>query len=125
MAQSAIAPPKPSVDHLMDAPLQQLIDELHITLKEASISEPGFTGYAFVDDRGVVLAMPPARTELEHDCIARYLIGTVFGVDGMPPLPGLYEVTEVTEATNGVLDRVADSDPDMDEALRRVRGGAA
>ncbi|MET7731594.1 hypothetical protein ABZT02_09515 [Streptomyces sp. NPDC005402] len=121
---NAVAIRKPSVDYLMDAPLQQLVDELHITLKEAPISEPGFTGYAFVDKRGVVIAMPPARTELEHDCIARYLIGTVFHVDGMPPLPDLYEVTEVTENTNGVLSGLdGDSDPDMDEALRRVREG--
>lgn len=103
---NATATRKPSVRHLMDAPLAQLVDELHITLKEAPISEPGFTGYAFVDKRGVVIAMPPARTELEHDCIARFLIGTVFHVDGMPPLPDLYEVTELPEATNEVLRRV-------------------
>src|SRR4051812_17045549 len=115
MAQSAIATPAPSVRHLMDAPLAQLVDELHVTLKEAPISEPGFTGYAFVDKRGVVIAMPAGRTELEHDCIARYLIGTVFHVDGMPPLPDLYEVTEVTELANDVLDGLdGDSDPDMD-----------
>ncbi|GGX54203.1 hypothetical protein [Streptomyces fructofermentans] len=86
----------PSVDHLMDAPLQQLVDELGITLDESSIDEPGFTGYAYVTRNRVVVSLPPNRSELEHDCMARYLIGTAFKVDGLPPLPEPFRVVDIT-----------------------------
>ncbi|MCX5338120.1 hypothetical protein [Streptomyces sp. NBC_00140] len=91
---------KPSVDHLMDTPLQQLVEELHITLDESSITDPGFTGYAYVTRDEVVVALPPNRSELEHDCMARYLIGTAFRVDGMPPLPGPWQITDMTADVN-------------------------
>ena len=84
----------------MDAPLQQLVDELGIDLVEACITEPGFTGYAYADRDGVTVALPPGRTELEHDCMARYLIGTVFYVDGLPPLPEPFQVTDMTADVN-------------------------
>ncbi|WP_327429480.1 hypothetical protein [Streptomyces sp. NBC_01236] len=115
-----VSPPvKPSVDHLMDAPLQQLVDELHVTLDESSITEPGFTGYAYVTRDRVVVSLPPNRSELEHDCIARYLIGTAFQVDGLPPLPEPFQVSDMTADVNRAHRNQAD------EALRRVQGGAA
>lgn len=110
---------KPSVDFLMDAPLQQLVDELGIELVEAGITEPGFTGYAYCDRYGVTVALPPGRSELEHDCIARYLIGNAFKVDGLPPLPEPFQITDITADVNEGHRNQAD------EALRRVRGGVA
>lgn len=100
MAQLAIATPKPSVDHLMDAPLEQLVEELHIVLVEASITEPGFTGYAVVARGEVVVALPPNRSEVEHDCMARYLIGDALRVDGLPPLPEPFQITDITADIN-------------------------
>lgn len=96
MAQLAM--PKPSVDHLMDTPLQQLVEELHVELKESCITDPGFTGYLWSDNRGIVVALPPGRSELEHDCMARFLIGRAFHVD-MPDLPAPFEITDVTDAS--------------------------
>ncbi|MFC9051808.1 hypothetical protein [Streptomyces anthocyanicus] len=85
-----------SVAHLMDTPLQQLVDELAITVIQAAITEPGFTGYAYVDGSGVTVALPPGRPELEHDCMFRYLIGRAFNVDGLPPLPDPFRVLDLT-----------------------------
>lgn len=110
---------KPSVDHLMDAPLQQLVDELHVTLDESKITDPTFTGYAYVDRQQVVISLPPNRSELEHDCMARFLIGSAFQVDGMPPLPDPFQVTDVTADAN------REHRSQADEALRRVRQGGA
>lgn len=112
---------KPSVDHLMDAPLDELIAELGVTYKNAPITDPTFTGYAWVDDRGVILAMPSGRSELEHDCTARYLIGQAFNVEGLPPLPDMFRVVDVTEPSRSYREQLNQAD----EALRRVRGGAA
>jgi hypothetical protein len=103
----------------MDAPLQQLVDELHVILDESSITEPTFTGYAYVTSDRVVVSLPPNRTELEHDCMARYLIGSAFKVDGLPPLPDMFQITDMTTDVNTAHRSQAD------EALRRVRGGAA
>lgn len=115
-----VSPPvKPSVDHLMDAPLPQLVSELGVIFDESSITEPGFTGYAFVTRDEVVVSLPPNRTELEHDCMARYLIGSAFQVDGLPPLPDMFRVVDITADVNRAHRSQAD------EALRRVRGGVA
>jgi hypothetical protein len=109
---------KPSIGYLMDAPLQQLVDELHITLDESSITDAGFTGYAYATRDEVVVSLPPNRSEFEHDCMARYLIGTVFHVDGLPPLPEPFEVMDMTADVNRSHRSQAD------EAVRRVRGEA-
>ncbi|MFJ1604153.1 hypothetical protein ACIOHS_12385 [Streptomyces sp. NPDC088253] len=115
-----VSPPvKPSVDYVMDAPLRQLVDELHVILDESSITEPGFTGYAYVTSDRVVVSLPPNRSELEHDCMARYLIGSAFKVDGLPPLPDMFQITDMTADVNDGHRNQAD------EALRRVRGGVA
>ncbi|MFF7895983.1 hypothetical protein ACFZDI_29530 [Streptomyces sp. NPDC007907] len=102
-----------SVAQLMDTPLEQLVAELHVTLDESSITDPTFTGYMYATRDNVVVSLPPNRSELEHDCMARYFIGRAFDVEGLPPLPEPFAVTDLT----------GDSDPDMDEALRRVRQG--
>lgn len=88
--------PALSINHLMDAPLEQLADELPFVFRVSSIADPGFTGYAYVDSKRVVIALPAGRSELEHDCIARYLIGSAFNVDGLPSLPDLFKVMNVT-----------------------------
>ena len=106
-----------SVDRLMDTPLEQLAEELRFTLDVATITDPTFTGYAYVDHDSVVISLPAGRSELEHDCMARYLIGSAFQVDGLPPLPEPFKVTDVTVDT----DRPHRSQ--ADEALRRVQGG--
>jgi hypothetical protein len=110
---------KPSVDFVMDAPLQLLVDELHVTLDESSITDPGFTGYAYVTRDKVVISLPPNRSELEHDCMARYLIGNAFKVDGLPPLPDMFQITDMTADVNRAhRDQAAD-------VVRQTREGGA
>jgi hypothetical protein len=119
MGITVLPPPvKPSVDYVMDAPLQQLVDELHVILDESRITDPTFTGYAYVAHDEVVISLPPNRTELEHDYMAWYLIGTAFRVDGLPPLPDMFQITDRTDVNRADRNQA-------DEALRRVRGGAA
>ncbi|MGW1718989.1 hypothetical protein [Streptomyces sp. NPDC002156] len=43
-----------------------------------------------------MLAMPPGRSELEHDCIARYLIGRAFEADGLLPLADMFKAVDAT-----------------------------
>jgi hypothetical protein len=83
------------VGHLMTAPLAQLVDELDVALTESSITEAGFTGYCYAGRHGITIALPPNRSETEHDCVARYLIGRAFNVEGLPPLPELFQVHDI------------------------------
>ena len=116
MAQLAM--PKPSVAHLMDTPLSQLVDELHVILEDSDLDMPGFTGYVYSTRDEVVVALPTHRPAFERDCMARYLIASAFRVDGMPPLPEPYQVTDITADVNRAHRSQAD------EALRRIRGEA-
>ncbi|MFF9168280.1 MULTISPECIES: hypothetical protein [unclassified Streptomyces] len=84
-----------TVEHVMDTPLQQLADELHVILDESSITDPTFTGYVIATRDRVVVSLPAGRSELEHDCMARYLIARAFDVD-VPPLPEPFQATELT-----------------------------
>lgn len=113
MQKSAM--PKPSVDHLMDTPLPVLVNELGVTLIDSDITDREFFGAVVERKTGeLLLTMPRDRSELEHDTVARYLLAQALGMD-VPPMPAPL----VTSRTDG------DSDPDMDEALRRARGGQA
>ncbi|MFF9285233.1 hypothetical protein [Streptomyces griseosporeus] len=113
-ADKSRAVAKPSVDHLMDTPLPVLLNELGVTLFDSDIADREFFGAVVERKTGeLILSMPRGRSELEHDTVARYLLAQVLGVD-VPPMPAPIVTTELT---NG------DSDPDMDEALRRVRQG--
>jgi hypothetical protein len=108
-----LAMPKPSVDHLMDAPLPVLINELGVTLIDSNITDAEFFGAVVQRKTGeLVLSMPRDRSELEHDTVARYLLAQVLGVK-VPEMPAPIVTSRMDDG---------DSDPDMDEALRRVRG---
>ncbi|WP_141757952.1 hypothetical protein [Streptomyces sp. LUP47B] len=95
MAHSAIAMLKPSVDHLMDAPLSVLINELGVTLIDSEITDREFFGAVVQRKTGeLLLTMPLNRSELEHDTVARYLLAQVFGVP-VPDMPAPIKTTRV------------------------------
>ena len=72
---------KPSVDHLMDAPLSVLINELGVSLVDSSITDADFYGAVVQRKTGeLLLTMPRGRSEFEHDTVARYLLAQAFGV---------------------------------------------
>ena len=113
-ADKSRAVAKPSVDHLMDTPLPVLINELGVTVFDSSITDAEFFGAVVERKTGeLILTMPSGRSELEHDTVARYLLAQALGV----PVPEMPAPIVTTRMDNG------DSDPDMDEALRRVRQG--
>lgn len=84
-----------SPDHLLDAPLPQLLAETGVEVIDSGIPDSGFFGAVVQRKNGdVILAMPTGRSELEHDTMARYLLAQVFDVD-LPKLPAPFVTTEV------------------------------
>ena len=77
---------------LMAEPLEGLVADADVRFIESSITDRDFYGAAVVRPNGQhVLLMPPNRTELEHDTIARYLLGQVLGLD-VSDLPKPFDV---------------------------------
>lgn len=77
-----LAPPALSTDHLLDAPLDELLAELDVELTDSSITDAGFFG-ALVErrDGSRLLAMPVGRSAFERDTAARMLLAEGFGLD--------------------------------------------
>lgn len=85
----------PTAAHLMDAPLDQLLAEFSVKVESSSISDPRFTGSAFVRaDGSLVFARPPARPAVEWEMMARFLLGKALRVS-LPDLPEPYQITEL------------------------------
>ncbi|WP_055693705.1 hypothetical protein [Streptomyces prasinopilosus] len=77
----------------MDAPLDELLDELGVELVDSTVTDRGFFG-AFVEHRdgSRVLSMPPGRPAFERDTAARMLLAEGLGLDA-PPVPAPLEVS--------------------------------
>ena len=85
---------RPSVDHLLDTPLPQLLAEHGVDVSTVD-ADPGFTAGAYVRADGSLLFVRPAgRPEAEWEMLARAMLGRALRVP-MPELPGLYELTEL------------------------------
>ncbi|QTD97007.1 hypothetical protein [Streptomyces cyanogenus] len=90
----AAAQRNPPVDHLMDAPLADLLTEYSVDVSTLE-TDPGFTGGAYVRADGTLLFVRPAgQPEAEWEMIARSMLGRVLRVP-LPELPSLYELTEL------------------------------
>lgn len=86
---------RPTIEHLLDAPLPHLLDEFGVELVDSSITDRTFFGAVVQRKSGeLYLAMPTGRSELEHDTAARYLIAQVFDVD-LPKLPAPFVTAEI------------------------------
>lgn len=109
-ASVQLAARKPSIDRLMDTPLPQLCDELGITCLDSSITDSEFTGGILVTGERIVLMMPSGRSELVHDCMARYLIGRAFEVDGLLPFPAMFKVVDVTGTIQDCVQQLDQAD---------------
>ena len=84
-----------SPDHLLAAPLPQLLAETGTEVIDAGIPDSGFFGAVVQRKNGdVLLAMPSGRSELEHDTMARYLLAQVFDVD-LPKMTAPIITTEM------------------------------
>lgn len=87
--------PTLSPERLLDAPLPEVLAETGTQIVDSSISDAGFFGAVVQRKSGeLLLAMPPGRSELEHDTVARYLLAQAFDVD-LPKLPEPFVTTEV------------------------------
>lgn len=85
----------PTVDHLLDAPLPELLAEFGVDVVDSRITDAGFTGGAVVrSDGSLLFARPAGRPEAEWEITARALLGAALRVP-LPPLPGPFQVTEV------------------------------
>lgn len=91
----------PSVDHILDTPLPQLLTEHHARIVEVtSIDDHRFFGQLVEKRNGdVILAMPAGRAALEQDCAARILIAHLNGLP-LGRFPNLMTVTDIVK--NGV-----------------------
>lgn len=84
-----------SPDHLLDAPLGDLLAETGVEIVDSAITDAGFFGAVVQRMSGqLLLAMPAGRSELEHDTVARYLLAQAFDVD-LPKLPAPFTTTEL------------------------------
>lgn len=95
------ANPATSVDHIIGAPLDELLAEHNAQIVEiTSVDDPRFFGWLVEKRSGdVILAMPAGRDTLERDCSARMLLAQK---DGLPlgRFPSLMTVTDIVK--NGV-----------------------
>lgn len=94
LAQARRAPQPPSTDHLLDAPLPDLLAEFNV---DVSVLEagPGFTGGTYVREDGSLLFVRPAgRPVTEWELMARSMLGQALRVP-MPELPEPYQLTEL------------------------------
>lgn len=84
----------PSPDHLMDAPLDDLLAEFGVDVSVLDC-EPGFTGGAAIRGDGSLLFVRPAgRPEAEWEMMARSMLGRALRVP-LPDLPDFYQLTEL------------------------------
>lgn len=84
--------PTITIDRLLNAPLAELIAEADVKLVESSITDENFCGAVIVrDGKPAALWMPPGRSEIENNVLARFLIGKALCMD-LTPLPAPFDV---------------------------------
>lgn len=95
--QSTATPAHPrsaiTTDHLLDAPLPELLAEFRVDVSELPIPDRTFTGGTYVrDDGSMLFAMRKGQPAAEREMIARAMLGEALRVP-MPPLPEPYQLT--------------------------------
>ncbi|MEU5347783.1 hypothetical protein AB0H18_44500 [Streptomyces sp. NPDC020766] len=91
MAQLAMHPP--TVDHVLNAPLEDLLAEFDIELTFWAINEPDFTGVAVVKRNQVRFILPEGRCDAEREIVVRAMLGQTLHVD-LPDLPEPFQLSE-------------------------------
>lgn len=85
----------PSVDRLLDAPLDELLTGLGVDVYDSKIRDRTFFGAVGRRSSGqLFLALPAGRSDFERDTTARYLLAQAFDVD-LPDLPPPFETTRL------------------------------
>lgn len=84
----------PTVDHLLDTPLDELLAEFGVDVAVLEMDER-FTGGVHVRNDGSMLFVRPAgRPDVEWEMMARAMLGKALHVP-LPPLPDAYELSEL------------------------------
>ncbi|MHC3391329.1 hypothetical protein ACLQ2E_18015 [Streptomyces lavendulocolor] len=80
--QSNVSQPVPTIEHVIAAPLLQLLSEQNATLVDiTSVKEPWFYGQLVEKGSGaLILAMPVDQDPTERDAAARLLIAHFHGL---------------------------------------------
>jgi hypothetical protein len=86
-----------STDHLLDAPLAELLEEFGVDVMVSRITDPTFTGATAIRSDGSLLFLrPPSRPDAEWEMLARAMLGRVLRVP-MPDLPAPYQLSDLTK----------------------------
>ncbi|MGW3727327.1 hypothetical protein [Streptomyces sp. NPDC000851] len=96
MAKSAISKHTPSAEHVLNAPLADLLAEFDIELDFYAIDDPTFTGIAVVKRDKVRYILPAGRPSAEREIVVRAMLGQTLHVD-LPDLPEPYQLSEFDE----------------------------
>ncbi|MFE2850603.1 hypothetical protein ACFXJO_05645 [Streptomyces lavendulae] len=98
---------RPTVDYVFDAPLAEMMAELHVEVITSEITDADFFGCVVVRGsrvvvRGsrVVVMLSPNLGEFEADFFTRYLTAQAYKLD-MTPLPTPFDV-EISPLLEGV-----------------------
>lgn len=90
---------KPSVDHLMDAPLDALLAEFRVDVSVLPIPDRAFTGGTYVrEDGSMLFVFREGQPAVEREMITRAMLGKALRVP-LPDLPDLYQLTELRPHT--------------------------
>lgn len=121
MAQSAIA--QPTADHVLNAPLEQLLAEFNVEVIDYPTVERGFKGATAVRPNGAVaFYLPTGRPRAEREIVARSMLGETLHVE-LPDLPDPFQLSAFDDNGEPHVVNPRPHRNQADEALRRVRGG--
>lgn len=97
MSNTVASAVKPTVDHLMDAPLDDLLAEFNVLVEPMDLGEAKFTGYMAVLKSGrLLMALPDGRPQAEREMVVRSMLGQAFHVQ-LPDLPDPYQLSAFDE----------------------------
>lgn len=91
---------RPTVDYVFDAPLAEMMAELHVEVITSEITDADFFGCVVVRGSRVVVMLSPNLGEFEADFFTRYLTAQAYKLD-MTPLPTPFDV-EISPLLEGV-----------------------
>jgi len=91
---------RPSLDYVLDAPLADMLSELHVEVITSEITDAEFFGCVVVRGSRIVVMLSPNLSEYETDFFTRYLTAQAYKLE-MTPLPTPFEV-ELSSMLEGV-----------------------
>lgn len=91
---------RPTLDYVFDAPLAEMLAELHVEVVTSEITDADFFGCVVVRGSRVLVMLSPSLGEYEADFFTRYLTAQAYKLE-MSPLPTPFDV-EISPLLEGV-----------------------